>query len=104
MEKQHTRKPGALSTDGIGCFVHLSHYNRQVQDTKTMSSMYERFVAMAEKKHACPLCSRGFDTAFETQFTTKVRRSSGLANRASLYCLYRMILLNHTGFQYLFAK
>jgi len=37
-----------------------------------MSTMYERFVAMAEKKHGCPLCSRGFDPAFEAQFTAKV--------------------------------
>ncbi|KAF9915485.1 DNA repair protein rad50 [Lobosporangium transversale] len=45
-----------------------------VQDIKTMSTMYGRFVIMAEKKHACPLCSRGFDQALETQFTAKLRR------------------------------
>jgi hypothetical protein len=38
--------------------------------------MYERFVTMAEKKHACPLCTRGFDSAFEAQFVAKVRKSS----------------------------
>ena len=37
-----------------------------------MSSMYERFVGMAEKKHACPLCSRGFDPTLESQFIAKV--------------------------------
>jgi hypothetical protein len=37
-----------------------------------MGAMYGRFVDMAEKKHACPLCSRGFDPTLETQFTAKV--------------------------------
>ncbi|KAI1315032.1 DNA repair protein rad50 [Mortierella claussenii] len=46
----------------------------QVQDMKTMSTMYGRFVVMAEKKHACPLCSRGFDAPLEAQFTAKLRR------------------------------
>jgi len=42
-----------------------------------MSTTYERFVTMAEKKHACPLCSRGFDPAMEAQFTAKVRKPLG---------------------------
>ena len=37
-----------------------------------MGAMYGRFVDMAEKKHACPLCSRGFDPTQESQFTAKV--------------------------------
>lgn len=37
-----------------------------------MGAMYGRFVDMAEKKHACPLCSRGFDPTLESQFTAKV--------------------------------
>ncbi|GJJ77711.1 DNA repair protein RAD50 [Entomortierella parvispora] len=52
----------------------LTELREQVQDLKTMSTMYERFVAMAEKKHGCPLCSRGFDPTFEAQFTAKLRR------------------------------
>ncbi|KAG0353823.1 DNA repair protein rad50 [Gamsiella multidivaricata] len=46
----------------------------QAQDMKTMSAMYGRFVIMAEKKHACPLCSRGFDATLEAQFMAKLRR------------------------------
>ncbi|KAF9178564.1 DNA repair protein rad50 [Haplosporangium sp. Z 11] len=52
----------------------LTELREQVQDMKTMSSMYGRFVVMAEKKHGCPLCSRGFDATQETQFTAKLRR------------------------------
>ncbi|KAG0001982.1 DNA repair protein rad50 [Entomortierella chlamydospora] len=57
----------------------IAELREQVQDMKTMSTMYGRFVAMAEKKHACPLCSRGFDPALEAQFTAKLRR---LMNKA----------------------
>ncbi|KAG0211703.1 DNA repair protein rad50 [Mortierella sp. NVP41] len=52
----------------------LSELREQVQDMKTMGAMYGRFVDMAEKKHACPLCSRGFDPTLESQFTAKLRR------------------------------
>ncbi|KAF9925029.1 DNA repair protein rad50 [Linnemannia zychae] len=52
----------------------LSELREQVQDMKTMGAMYGRFVDMAEKKHACPLCSRGFDPTLEAQFTAKLRR------------------------------
>ncbi|KAF9901959.1 DNA repair protein rad50 [Linnemannia zychae] len=52
----------------------LSELREQVQDMKTMGEMYGRFVDMAEKKHACPLCSRGFDPTLEAQFTAKLRR------------------------------
>ncbi|KAF9174815.1 DNA repair protein rad50 [Mortierella sp. AD011] len=52
----------------------IAELREQIQDMKTMSTMYERFVAMAEKKHACPLCSRGFDPALEAQFAAKLRR------------------------------
>ncbi|KAG0244514.1 DNA repair protein rad50 [Mortierella sp. GBA43] len=52
----------------------VAELREQVQDMKAMSNMYERFVAMAEKKHACPLCTRGFDSAFEAQFVAKLRR------------------------------
>ncbi|KAF9437733.1 DNA repair protein rad50 [Entomortierella beljakovae] len=54
--------------------VAAAELREQVQDVKTMSTMYGRFIALAEKKHACPLCSRGFEPALETQFTTKLRR------------------------------
>ncbi|KAF9361291.1 DNA repair protein rad50 [Mortierella sp. AD094] len=57
----------------------IAELREQVQDIKTMSTMYERFVAMAEKKHACPLCLRGFDPTLEAQFTAKLRR---LMNKA----------------------
>ncbi|KAF9115955.1 DNA repair protein rad50 [Mortierella sp. AM989] len=52
----------------------VAELREHVQDIKTMSTMYERFVVMAEKKHACPLCSRGFDPTLEAQFTAKLRR------------------------------
>ncbi|KAF9209587.1 DNA repair protein rad50 [Haplosporangium sp. Z 27] len=52
----------------------VAELREQVQDMKTMSTMYARFVVMAEKKHACPLCSRGFDPTLEGQFTAKLRR------------------------------
>ncbi|KAG0052921.1 DNA repair protein rad50 [Gryganskiella cystojenkinii] len=53
---------------------HLSELREQVMDAKTMSTMYERFVQLAEKKHGCPLCSRGFDPTLEASFTAKLRR------------------------------
>ncbi|KAF9964853.1 DNA repair protein rad50 [Mortierella alpina] len=52
----------------------VAELREQVQDIKTMSTMYGRFAAMAEKKHACPLCSRGFEPPLEAQFTAKLRR------------------------------
>ncbi|KAG0201503.1 DNA repair protein rad50 [Mortierella sp. GBA30] len=52
----------------------FTELREQTQDRKTMSSMYDRFIVMAEKKHACPLCSRGFDPTLEAQFTAKLRR------------------------------
>ncbi|KAG0003527.1 DNA repair protein rad50 [Modicella reniformis] len=52
----------------------VAELREQVQDMKTMSTMYGRFVVLAEKKHACPLCSRGFDQTLEAQFTAKLRK------------------------------
>lgn len=37
-----------------------------------MSSMYARFIAMAEKKHSCPLCTRSFEDQLEMQFVGRV--------------------------------
>ncbi|KAF8941545.1 DNA repair protein rad50 [Dissophora ornata] len=62
--------PDLLATKEEG----VTELREQVQDIKTMSTMYGRFVTMAEKKHACPLCSRGFDPTLEAQFTAKLRR------------------------------
>ena len=58
---------------------------RGVQDVKAMSSMYARFIAMAEKKHTCPLCTRSFDDQLETQFV----------GRVSLECHFKLEKYHH---------
>ncbi|KAG0091664.1 DNA repair protein rad50 [Podila epicladia] len=52
----------------------LAETREGVQDVKAMSSMYARFIAMAEKKHSCPLCTRAFDDQLETQFVGRLKR------------------------------
>ncbi|KAI9236706.1 MAG: AAA domain-containing protein [Podila humilis] len=52
----------------------LAETREGVQDVKAMSSMYARFITMAEKKHTCPLCTRSFDDQLETQFVGRLKR------------------------------
>ncbi|KAG0312925.1 DNA repair protein rad50 [Dissophora globulifera] len=48
---------------------------RKEQDSFSgVADMYQRFISMTEKKHACPLCSRGFDAALEAQFMAKLQK------------------------------